>query len=173
MLLVPTDFSPCADRAVERAIAIAQNQGLPVQFLHVISPPGYTYDLALGYPLMRETLRPAAQAQMEKLLAAAYDAGVAAEHTVLEGLPPVRIVEIAKARKADMIVMGTHGRTGIARFLIGSTTEEVTRRAPCPVLIVRDPLHDPKEELVTPTEEGGDARTSGPAETPAMRPSVK
>ena len=173
MLLVPTDFSPCAERAVERAISMAKAEEKALLFLHVIVPPSYTFDLALGYPLLNETLRPAARQQLARLVKQAKEAGVSAESLVFEGLPSVKIVEIAKERRAELLLMGTHGRTGLSKFLIGSTTDEVVRRAPCPVLIIRDQQHDPQDEIIEPaatkTATGQPARAATPTDVPPMK----
>jgi len=75
--------------------------------------------------------------EMEALLKKARAASVRATSTIVEGVPTERIVRAARARHADLIVMGTHGRTGFSRFLLGSVASRVIATLPCPVLTVR------------------------------------
>jgi len=82
-------------------------------------------------------VRSQAQKQLDKLLAKARAAGVRARGLLLEGVPHDRIVRAAKSRRADLVVIGTHGRTGLARLFLGSVAGRVVAAASCPVLTVR------------------------------------
>ena len=89
------------------------------------------------YDQMSQSARAWAQKQMDRLLAKAKTARVRARGMLLEGVAHEQIVRAARRQRADLIVMGTHGRTGVARFFLGSVAARVTATAPCPVLTVR------------------------------------
>jgi nucleotide-binding universal stress UspA family protein len=136
-VLYPTDFSDPADRAFDVAQSLARQQGARLIVLHV-SPP-------VAVPL-REVLTEHRPAQAyydelrEKLLAVRpEDPGVAVEHILAEGDAAGEILRVAQAKRADLIVMGTHGRTGLERLLLGSVAEQVLRSASCPVLTLKSP----------------------------------
>jgi nucleotide-binding universal stress UspA family protein len=140
-LLHPTDFSPASRSAFERAVATAKADRGQLTLVHVISPviplAGEGYVSPAVYDQMAEASRQWAQKKMDGLLARARKAGVKATGLLLEGVAHEAIVKAARARKADLIVMGTHGRTGVARFFLGSVAARVAATAPCPVLTVR------------------------------------
>ena len=110
--------------------------------VHVLSP---VIPMAAGeaaarpsvYQQMNNSARAWAQKQMDRLLAKAKTARVRARAMLLEGVAHEQIVRAAKRQRADLIVMGTHGRTGFARFFLGSVAARVAAVAPCPVLTVR------------------------------------
>jgi nucleotide-binding universal stress UspA family protein len=84
----------------------------------------------------REQMRKSSETAMEPLLAADFAEGVTVTATYTEGIPPVEVKEVAERIAADLIVMGTHGKTGLSHLLYGTTSEGVLRGAPCPVLTV-------------------------------------
>ncbi|MBI3637252.1 MAG: universal stress protein [Candidatus Rokubacteria bacterium] len=138
----PTDFSAAAEPAFRYAIEYAQEfterEGAELILVHVIEPIA-----AFGEELYVERSRDlqhaaetAARRGFDRLLARAKAAGVAATDVLLHGWPPEEIVNIAADRGADLIVMGTHGRTGLRRILIGSVAQQVLALAPCPVVTV-------------------------------------
>ncbi len=86
---------------------------------------------------LRDAAETAARTEFDRLLAAAKTAGVAASDVLLDGSAPEQIVKLAEERGAELIVMGTHGRTGIRKLLLGSVAQRVVATAPCPVLTVR------------------------------------
>lgn len=132
-ILVPMDFSPDAERALDSAIGLAQQFQARMTLLHVIYLPEAA-DVNLGAYLKK------VQSEMEQEMAAcqkrAEDAGVAVDAVVVHGVPSPKIVETAEDQRADLIVMGTHGRTGLQHLLIGSVAERVIRLAPCPVMVI-------------------------------------
>jgi nucleotide-binding universal stress UspA family protein len=141
-ILVPLDFSPYAEQALDSAIAFAQKLQARVTLLHVIQPP-----LAVGAdmgvwpsPAFVDDLEAAITSDMEGYLARVTAAGLAGEIAVVHGVPFQEIIDTAKARQVDLIMMGTHGRTGLSHVLLGSVAEKVVRLAPCPVLVARQPL---------------------------------
>jgi nucleotide-binding universal stress UspA family protein len=138
-LLVPTDFSAFADQALDYAIRLARTFNARLTLLHIIQPvPMAGVDMGVALPeTYLQELEEAVQGSMEDALARVTAAGLTGERVVLYGVPFQEIVETAKARQVDIIVMGTHGRTGLMHVLLGSVAEKVVRLAPCSVLVVR------------------------------------
>jgi len=137
-ILHPTDFSESSDIAFRLACSLAKAHGGKVHVLHVakhliISP-------------VEGVVPPEPEQYQEELTARlhemrAEDPGTPVEHRLLFGADPIaEILRVAQAIKADLIVMGTHGRTGLGRFVMGSVAEQVVRRASCPVVTVKKPL---------------------------------
>lgn len=136
-IVCPTDFSEYSDAAVDVAVGFARKFGARLDFVHVFQSPHFTtIDDSSQSTASRaiEILRDRARDQMKTLLTHVSEQGVAAEPVELEGTADERIVELS--RDADLVVMGTHGRTGLRRLLLGSVAERVVRRAQCPVLTV-------------------------------------
>ena len=140
-ILHPTDFSRASGAAFTRALAEARANKAPLVLAHVLAPvipmAGEGYVSPSTYEQMTEAGRAWAQRQMNRLLARARTARVRARGLLLEGVAHEQIVRAAKRQRADLIVIGTHGRTGVARFFLGSVAARVTATAPCPVLTVR------------------------------------
>jgi universal stress protein A len=138
-LLVPIDFSTYAERALDYAIRLARTLNARLTVLHVIQPvPMAGVDMGVALPeTYLQELEEAVQGSMEDALARVTAAGLTGERVVLYGVPFQEIVETAKARQVDLIVMGTHGRTGLMYVLLGSVAEKVVRLAPCSALVVR------------------------------------
>jgi nucleotide-binding universal stress UspA family protein len=138
-MLVPLDFSATADRALEYAIALAQHLHARLTLLHVFD----LTPLALGDPatVFPTTALDALETEAQHLLQASLDrvrhAGLQGESLLVQGTPTHTIVETAGEQGVDLIIMGTHGRTGLAHVFLGSVAEHVVRQAPCPVLVVR------------------------------------
>ena len=134
-ILHPTDFSQHSQNSFALAWSLARDHGARLILLQV-NPPPLTYDEAMarrepgGYEdhlwRMLEAMRP-------------LDPGVRLEPRLEDGDVPAQIVEVAQETGADLIVMGTHGRTGLGRLLLGSVAEQVLRSAPCPVLTLKAP----------------------------------
>jgi universal stress protein A len=140
-VLVPMDFSPYAEQALAYAIALAQKLQARVTLLHVIQPPLVAgADMgAWPSPAFVDELEAAITSDLEGYLTRVTAAGLVGEMTVVHGVPFQQILDTAKKRQVDLIIMGTHGRTGFSHVLLGSVTEKVVRLAPCPVLIARQP----------------------------------
>src|SRR5262245_15133153 len=140
-VLHPTDFSRASGAAFSRALAEARTNRASLLLIHVLAPvipmAGEGYVSPSVYEQMSEAGRAWAQKQMNRLLARARAAHVRARGMLLEGVAHEAIVRAAKRQRADLIVIGTHGRTGVARFFLGSVAARVTATAPCPVLTVR------------------------------------
>jgi nucleotide-binding universal stress UspA family protein len=140
-VLYPTDFSRASGAAQARAIAEARANHAELLVVHVLAPvipmAGEGYVSPSVYEQMSEASRAWGQKQMARVLAKAKAARVRARGMLLEGVAHEQIVRTARARHADLIVIGTHGRTGVARFFLGSVAARVAATAPCPVLTVR------------------------------------
>jgi nucleotide-binding universal stress UspA family protein len=138
-VLVPIDFSPYAEQALDYAIALAPKLQARVTLLHVIQPP-LVAGADMGVwpsPAFIEELETAITSDMEGYLARVTAAGLAGEIVVVHGVPFQEILNTAKKRQVDLIIMGTHGRTGLSHVFLGSVAEKVLRLAPCPVLVAR------------------------------------
>jgi nucleotide-binding universal stress UspA family protein len=138
-ILVPTDFSEYADCALDYAIELAKIFQARVTVLYVFHVPS----LALGEApptVIDDTLQAMetnVRQQAQKALARVLKAGLQGDSIIVEGAPFQMITDVAKDKEADLIVMGTHGRTGLTHVLMGSVAERVVRIAPCPVLVTR------------------------------------
>lgn len=140
-ILVPLDFSPYAVHALEYAITLATPLQARVTLLHVIQPPLIAGADADVWPsaVFLEECEAAVARDLDGCLARVTSAGLAGEMVVRHGAPFQEIIDTARARQVDLIIMGTHGRTGLAHLLLGSVAERVVRLAPCPVLVARQP----------------------------------
>jgi nucleotide-binding universal stress UspA family protein len=154
-LLVPTDFSPASEIALQYAIDLAP-PGASIHVLHVVDDTGlaasYPDGLDVDIPAVRRQLVADAESRLEAEVHKVWAPHTVLTTEVLAGRPIGVIVQTAKARHADLIVMGTHGRSGFAHLMLGSVTERVLRTAHCPVLAVRDNSQAADalaEELVT------------------------
>ncbi|RPJ74176.1 MAG: universal stress protein [Acidobacteria bacterium] len=140
-ILFPTDFSEYADDAWPYATRFGRDFGAELHVLHVLTqvPGVYTDGLAYGPKDLADHMQAEARHALERLVDEAKQLGLAASASVRSGVAFQEILDYAHAQAIDLIVMATHGRTGLAHALLGSVTERVVRRAPCPVLTVRHP----------------------------------
>jgi nucleotide-binding universal stress UspA family protein len=143
-ILVPTDGSRWSDRAVKEAAMLAKAGGGKLILFHTVSPypmPIYTEGMAVPYFPKDKALRDARKKANKALAAAekrAASAGVAATREfAVSAFPHEAIVATAQKRKCDLIVMASHGRSGLSRFLLGSVAQAVLARSSVPVLVVR------------------------------------
>lgn len=138
-ILVPLDFSPPSKQALNYAVSVAQQFKAKLTLLNVVEPAG-TPDFAASFPLLMEDDRVMAAAKQElerAVKAARVPRGIVEKVLVRFGRSFHEITEAARNRKVDLIIISTHGYTGLKHALLGSTTERVVRHAPCPVLVVR------------------------------------
>jgi nucleotide-binding universal stress UspA family protein len=140
-ILHPSDFSRASGTAFKKAVELAKSDRAELMLVHVMSPiapiAGEGYVSPKMYEDIAASSRAWAQKQLDRLLAKAKTAGVRAKSYVLEGVAHDQIARIARSRHADLIVMGTHGRSGLAKLFLGSVAGRVVAAAPCPVLTVR------------------------------------
>jgi len=140
-LLHATDFSAASGAAFKAAVEMARRDRAELLLLHVLSPPAPLVADAYVTPEVWTTLlnsqRASAQRQLDALVEKARRARVRARGLLVDGVSADQIVRTSRARHAGMIVVGTHGRTGVARFFLGSVAGRVVATAHCPVLTVR------------------------------------
>lgn len=137
-ILFPTDFSSCSDAGLWHATSLAKESGAKLIVLHVEEPPP-----AYGAGEMYYGVPDPDNPTLRRMLAAVVptDASVPFEHRLVTGDPASEIVAVANEEGVDLIVLGTHGRTGLKRLLMGSVAEAVVRKANCPVITYKEP-HD-------------------------------
>jgi universal stress protein A len=138
-ILCPTDFSDTSRAALATAIALAQKLGSAVTLLHVYQAPGVALPdgVALGGPEELAMIADHVDASMKTWQAEAQAMGMGVAVETAIGATALEIERVAGEGGYDLIVMGTHGRSGLAKALLGSTTEKVIQKAPCAVLTVR------------------------------------
>lgn len=134
-IVFPTDFSTASDAALEHAATLAKSMGATLLIVHVEEPP-----LAYGGGELYYGIPEPDSERILKMLedVKPQDPAVPFTHRLSMGDPAGEIVRIATDEGAELIVLGTHGRTGVTRLLMGSVAEVVVRRAPCPVLVYRE-----------------------------------
>ncbi|WP_207588738.1 universal stress protein [Halomontanus rarus] len=137
-ILVPTDGSTEGERAVEYAIDLARTHDATLRAIYVVNAASYGgLPMETAWDGISDALRDEGQAAVDRVEELADERGVRVDTAVLEGSPSRVIVDEAQPEKCDLVVMGTHGRGGIDRLLLGSVAERVVRSSPVPVLTVR------------------------------------
>jgi nucleotide-binding universal stress UspA family protein len=139
-ILHPTDFSRASAPAFRRAVALARACRAPLVLLHVMTPPSPFIGADVppsNYADLLILARRSARRRLAAALARVKRERVRAQAIFAEGLPAAAILRAARRTRADLIVMGTHGRTGVSRVFMGSVAERVVRESRCPVLTVR------------------------------------
>lgn len=141
-VLVPVDFSDCSKKALAYALPFAKQFGAEVVLVHVIQPyvpvPEMT---AFDITAMLAQMRASGKSELDKLRLSIPE-NIKVTALLLEGNPAHEIAKAAAKVDADLIILSTHGRTGLGRMFMGSVAEHVTRYAPCPVLTVREREHE-------------------------------
>ena len=135
-IVFPTDFSEHSHAALGHATALVRDTGAMLLIVHVHQPAERFADTGfVGYPVNDD------EQDLNRMLSDVKptESGVGFTHTLLTGNPAEEILRFAEERDADMIVLGTHGRTGLSRLLMGSVAEAVVRGAKCPVLTIKQP----------------------------------
>lgn len=145
-ILFPTDFSDCARHAMGYALAFAEEYKAKLFILHVVPdfhiiPPDMKGLSSSLSKLYREMERDANE-RIKKLVPKRFLEKVEIENIVVRGVPFLEIIKKAKKHEVDLIVISTHGWTGLKQAIFGSTAEKVVRKSPCPVLTVRYPEHE-------------------------------
>jgi nucleotide-binding universal stress UspA family protein len=149
----PTDFSTMGQTALERATSLARDRGAKLVIMHVEEPP-----MAYGGGELYYGIEEPDREELRRMLGEVVptDPAVPCEHRLMIGSPATAIVEMAEREKVELIVMPTHGRTGVTRLLMGSVAEEVVRKAKCPVLTVKQaqPAKVPTKQPNSATQRG-------------------
>ena len=139
-ILHATDFSPASRHAFAKALDLAKESRAGLLIVHVRStvvPMVEGYTAVEVYADIQRANRAYATKQLDRLVAQARQARVRTESLLLEGIAADQIARAARRRRADMVVIGTHGRTGLAKLFLGSVASRVVATAGCPVLTVR------------------------------------
>ena len=150
-ILLPTDFSGCANYALPYAAAIARATNATVVCVNVVEPivpaVGYT-GMAEAMPIaeMSEQMEDSAERELPGVMNCEALRGLKVEEVIGHGDAAAEIVRIAAEQEIDLIVISSHGRTGLGRIFFGSTAEAVVRHAGCPVLVVKPPPEEEEEE---------------------------
>ncbi|RDI72700.1 universal stress protein [Halopelagius longus] len=158
-ILVPTDGSKGSDRVVEHAVRLADVHGAAVHALYVVNSGSFAgLPMESSWEGLDEMLRADAAEAVGEVRRVATDAGVPVETNVIEGAPSREIVEYAEREGCDLVAMGTHGRGGIDRLLLGSVAEKVVRASNVPVLTVRvgPDVGESDEKAATPSRATGE-----------------
>ncbi len=140
-ILYPTDFSEGAEQARAEAVRLARALGAELILLHVLVPVARQGEALLGpaeLDRLQERQRRWAEEYLEARVVETHAAGVAARGLLRGGEPAPEVVRAAEEEQVDLIVMGTHGRSGLGRLLLGSVADRVVRTASCPVVTVRE-----------------------------------
>ena len=142
-VLVPIDFSDYSKNALKYAVNFAKSFNADIILIYVVEPVIYPPDFSMGQiamPSINTEWDNRAKDELQKL-AKSEIAEIANVKTVIKtGKPFVEIIETAKEENVDLIIIATHGHSGVEHILFGSTAEKVVRKAPCPVLTLREPL---------------------------------
>ena len=164
-ILVPTDGSPEGERAVAHALDLAAVHGAEVHALYVINTASYAgMPMETSWEGVDDLLRADAEAAVDDVRELAAERGVDVATAIVDGSPSREIIRYAEDNDCDVVVMGTHGRGGIDRLLLGSVAEKVVRGSAVPVLTVRVSEGDEPPAESAGTEEAlGDADAPGEA----------
>lgn len=148
-ILHPSDFSKRSEYAFHTACSLARDYNVPITILHVLPPPIVVYGNGV-IPPEPESYREEIRAKLNRVLP--FDPAIRVEHRLTEGDAVNEIVRVAEEAHCDLIVMGTHGWSGLSRLVMGSVAEGVVRRAPCPVLTVKTPFPIAESEAACEAE---------------------
>lgn len=144
-IIVPQDFSDYSLNALKYAVTFAELFGAELIVVHVVEPIVYPADFSFGQvsiPAMEEEIKKHSTEQLNELIKREIPVNVKAVPVIRVGKPFVEIIKTATEENADLIVISSHGRTGMEHVLFGSTADKVVRKAPCPVLTVRPHEHE-------------------------------
>ena len=142
-ILVPIDFSDCSKKALQYALAFAKQFHTSLVLLYVVETnyAGTEYG-SLDYVLLEKESRETGQKLLADLAQTVVGNSAPVETLVRSGRPVMEITDVAKEKNVDLIIISTHGHTGLKHILLGSVSENVVRHAPCPVLTVREREHE-------------------------------
>lgn len=143
-ILYPTDFSEYSDHARPYAIEMARKFGAKVLLVHAMPIPTYSvgYEVSIDLKSVHDEMEASATKRLNEISEAIRADGVEVETLLAVGTPFVEVLNVARDREVDLIIIPTHGYGPIKHLLLGSTAERVVRGAPCPVLTIRHPEHE-------------------------------
>ena len=142
-VLVPVDFSECSHKAMQYAVAFAKQFKASLTLVHVVQMSYAGAEFApLDFPLIEKQMVESSSLKLAEIISKEIGEAVPCDMIVKAGHPATEIALAAKKVNADLIIISTHGYTGLKHILLGSTAENVVRHAPCPVLTVREHEHE-------------------------------
>jgi len=147
-ILVPVDFSGCSKKALDYALPFAKQFGAGLVLLYVVPanfPVGEFGMIDVAF--MEKELRASGEQQLADLAMNQIGPGIPSKNVIRVGRPVTEIADVAREKNADLIIISTHGHTGLKHVLLGSVAENVVRYAPCPVLVVREHEHEFLKDL--------------------------
>lgn len=142
-VLVPIDFSDYSKSALKYAVNFAKSFSAEIILIYVVEPVIYPPDFSMGQiaiPSMNSEWDERAKEELQKLAKSEIPGESPVKTIIKTGKPFVEIIETAKEENIDLIIIATHGHSGVEHILFGSTAEKVVRKAPCPVLTLREPI---------------------------------
>ncbi len=142
-ILVPIDFSGYSKNLLNYANNFAKKFQAKIFLVHVVEPIIYPVDFSMGqidFPATDSEIATKAKEELHKLAETTIDKSIDSQVIIKSGKPFVEINETARELDIDLIIIATHGHTGVEHLLFGSTAEKVVRKAPCPVLTLREPI---------------------------------
>lgn len=143
-ILFPTDFSDFSNHALQYAVSFAREYKAKIILLHVVENfyayPGFA---ETAFPMVEiySDMEKYAENEMESMMKKNFPGELSVETIIKRGTPFLEIITTAKEKEVNLIIIATHGRTGLEHAFFGSTAEKVVRKAPCPVLTVKNPEH--------------------------------
>ncbi|MEI6632278.1 MAG: universal stress protein [Chlamydiota bacterium] len=144
-ILFPTDFSDFSFYALDYAVSFARQYGAKLVLMHVVdvflSDPAYFAPYIPDRSMFGDFEKKSRE-RLDEIAKTKVPGGIPVEIVVKQGRPFVEIVREARGREVDLVVIATHGRTGLSHAMFGSTAEKVVRKAPCPVLSIKHPEHE-------------------------------
>jgi universal stress protein A len=141
-ILCPIDHSDCSKEALKYAVSFAMKDDAKLYLLHVIDIRSFDESIdAMSKQIPDDETLKQLKTKLLDCIPEEIRSGMDVEAIVVQGIPFAEIIHIARDNNVDMIVIGSHGRTGIAHIMLGSVSEKVVRKAPCPVLTVRQSNH--------------------------------
>ncbi|GAB4128024.1 MAG: universal stress protein [Ignavibacteriales bacterium] len=142
-ILVPIDFSDYSKNALKYAVDFALTFKSKIFLIYVIEPMIYPTDFSIGQvaiPAVENDMSARAEEELKNLIRTEIGDKVESDFMIKSGKPFLEIIETASELDIDLIIISTHGHTGVEHLLFGSTAEKVVRKAPCPVLTIREPI---------------------------------
>ncbi|WNM59973.1 universal stress protein [Candidatus Nitrospira allomarina] len=138
-IVLPLEFSDCSMDAYEYAVQIAKWFDVPLTLVHAIEPLSYSLDFTLTHPLQEKTNRDKVEKRLADLTAVLIEQGLSAQYELLDKPTVDGILETSAIQQADLIIMGSHGRKGLTRMILGSTAYKLLEQSPYPVLTIKSP----------------------------------
>jgi nucleotide-binding universal stress UspA family protein len=142
-VLVPIDFSDYSKSSLRYAVSFVKHFNAKLILIYVVEPIIYPPDFSMGQiaiPTIGLEMDKRAAEELDKLASKEIPANIEVKKKIKTGKPFVEIIETASEEDVDLIIIATHGHTGVEHILFGSTAEKVIRKAPCPVLTLREPV---------------------------------